>query len=63
MTHEHCPEPRGLSPATIKRLSATSLRREDLEQSYADAFAAWEASGERDQWDAAVADGLSDAPR
>ncbi len=51
------------SRSAAVQLAVRQLRRQDLEQSYADAFAEWEASGERDQWDAAVADGLGDAPR
>lgn len=39
------------------------LRHPGLEQNYAQAFQEWDASGEQEVWDSAVADGLSDAPR
>lgn len=34
------------------------LKRHDLTQDYADAFAEWDASGDRDGWEATSADGL-----
>lgn len=39
------------------------LRHEGLQQAYAEAFAEWDASGERAWWEAATADGLDDAAR
>jgi Arc/MetJ-type ribon-helix-helix transcriptional regulator len=37
------------------------LRHPDLEDDYAAAWEEWEASGEREAWDAVNADGLADA--
>jgi len=39
------------------------LRMSGLEQSYAAAWDEWNASGSGRLWDAAVADGIGDAPR
>ncbi len=39
------------------------LRNPDLEQDYAAAWQAWEATGQEAAWEATAADGLADAPR
>jgi len=39
------------------------LRRRDLQKAYTEAYVEWDASGERDWWDASTADGLDDAAR
>lgn len=39
------------------------LRRRDLEQDYAAAFGEWDASGDRDVWEATTGDAVGDAPR
>lgn len=51
------------SRSAAVQLAVRQLRHQDQEQAYADAFAEWETSGERDQWDAVTADGFDDAPR
>lgn len=39
------------------------LRESDLEQDYSAAWDEWDASGEREAWERAGADGLADAAR
>ena len=39
------------------------LRHPDLDQDYAAAWDEWTASGGETEWEATVADGLTDAPR
>ena len=39
------------------------LRERELEDDYASAFEDWDASGDRELWDATAADGASDAAR
>lgn len=39
------------------------LRQRDLQRAYAEAYAEWDASGERAWWEASAADGLDDAAR
>lgn len=51
------------SRSAAVQLAVRRLRQGDLEQAYADAFAEWDASGERDQWERAAGDGLGDAAR
>lgn len=51
------------SRSAAVQLAVRRLSRGDLQQAYAEAFAEWDASGEREQWDAAAGDGLGDAAR
>jgi Arc/MetJ-type ribon-helix-helix transcriptional regulator len=51
------------SRSAAVQLAVRRLRRGDLESAYAEAFAEWDASGERDQWESAAGDGLGDAAR
>ncbi len=51
------------SRSAAVQFAVRQLRRAGLEQAYVDAFAEWDASGERSAWDAAAADGLDDAAR
>jgi len=39
------------------------LRRESLEDEYAQAWAEWDASGDNQVWEMVTADGVSDASR
>ena len=62
----------GPSRSAVLHHAIGLLRRNDLEDAYADAWADWaqhsaeaaaEVGEQTDSWDAAVADGLTDAPR
>jgi Arc/MetJ-type ribon-helix-helix transcriptional regulator len=53
----------GTSRSGAVHAAIALLRRESLEDEYAQAWAEWDASGENQVWEMVAADGVSDASR